>query len=189
MNKDKYPNIKKGEKIILDLLNWLKIPITDSTKETPHRVAKMYLELFNGLYTKPPKIKLFNGTSNYVCVTDIPFVSFCEHHLLPFYGKCGIVYFTRSGKVVGLSKLARLVKYLSAKPQLQENLTNDLANAIMDIKGLDVIGAYIIISAEHSCMNIRGVKSIGSITNTAKIIGDIDKDEAIKLLTINNFFK
>lgn len=185
----KFPDIKKGEKIIKDLLDWLKIPETESTKETPYRVAKMYLELFNGLYTNPPKMKLFDGNSNYVCVTDIPFVSFCEHHLLPFFGKCGIVYFTRSGKIVGLSKLARLVKYLSSKPQLQENLTDEIANYVMNIKGLDVLGVYVVISAEHSCMTIRGIKAIGSITNTAKIIGDIDKDEAIKLLTINNFFR
>jgi GTP cyclohydrolase I len=182
-------DIKKGKKIIEELLEWLEVPQTDSTKDTPERVAKMYLEIFEGLHTKPPQIKTFQEGEpySYVCISNNYFTSFCSHHLLPFTGKCGIVYVVNdSGIVIGLSKIPRIINYFSSKPQLQEILTKEIAEYIM--KTLKPLGLYIVMSGRHSCMEIRGVKAKGSITNTAVMRGDIDKEEAIRLLQINNFF-
>lgn len=177
------PDILTGEKIISELLNWLKIPMTNSTKDTPKRVAKMYVEeIFNGMYTDAPPIKVFDGDKGYICVTNIKFTSTCEHHLLPFIGKCDIVYFAKN-KVIGLSKLARIVRYWSARPQLQERLTAQIAKDIM--KRLEPNGVYVVMSAEHSCMTIRGVKAEGAKTVTASLLGDIDKNEAETLLNKN----
>jgi GTP cyclohydrolase IA len=179
------PDVKRGEKIIADLMQWLQVPGTESTRETPRRVAKMYSELFHGLYEKPPRITTFKGEDGYVAVSDIHFNSVCEHHLLPFMGKCGVVYHSR-GRVIGLSKIPRIVEHWSARPNIQENLTMQIAE---DIKTrLRPYGVYVVMSARHSCMEIRGIKARGSITNTAVVLGDIDKDEAIRLLQAKNFF-
>lgn len=181
------PNIAKGEKIVSELLEWLRIPITNSTRDTPKRVAKMFVnELCAGMYSKPPKIAKFDSDTGMVCVTDIAFTSLCEHHLLPVIGKCGIVYLA-DDKVIGLSKLARIVKHISARPGLQEIMTNQIADAVMKL--LKPKGVYIAISAEHLCMTIRGVKAQGSRTNTASYLGEIDRNEAIQLLEVNKFFK
>ncbi len=179
MNK---PNIKDGERIVTDLLNWLKVPMDESVKNTPRRVAKMYLELFKGLYCTPPKITMFKAEDSYVCISDIYFNSICEHHLLPFMGKCSVVYHTNNGVVIGLSKIPRIVDYWSSRPQLQERLTEQIAEDLM--RRLNPLGVYVFMSAEHSCVNIRGIKSRGCRTNTAVIRGDIDKQEAIRLLKI-----
>lgn len=115
------------------------------------------------------------------------YVHNCEHHLLPFFGKCGVVYVVNdSGTIIGLSKIPRIINYFSSKPQLQERLNKEIAEYIM--KTLKPIGVYVVMSAVHSCVSIRGVKARGSITNTAVMLGDIDKDEAIRLLEINKFF-
>ncbi len=183
----KKPDIKKGEKIIGDLLEWLKIPITDSTKDTPKRVARMYVnELCSGMYVNPPKIAKFDSDTGMVCVTDITFTSLCEHHLLPVIGKCGIVYLA-DDKVIGLSKLARIVRHISARPGLQEIMTNQIVKEVMRL--LKPRGVYVAVSAEHLCITIRGVKAFGSRTNTASYLGDIDRNEAIQLLEVNKFFK
>lgn len=176
------PNIEQGEKIISDLLMWLNVPITKSTKETPKRVAKAYLELFDGLYTEPPRIATFKGEDGYVSVTNIYFRSFCEHHLLPYIGKCGVVYHSR-GNVIGISKIPRIVEYWSSRPSIQENLTMQIAKDIMT--RLKPHGVYVVMSAEHTCSSIRGVKARGSKTNTASMLGSIDTVEAMKLLTMN----
>jgi GTP cyclohydrolase I len=181
------PNIEEGSKIVRSFMDWLKIPINNSTKGTPDRVAKMYVnELFNGLYTEPPVITTFDdGADGYVCVKDIFFHSLCEHHLLPFFGKCAVVYYSKK-EVIGLSKIPRIVKYWSSRPQLQERLTRQIAEDIM--KRLKPNGVYVVMSAQHLCMEFRGIQAIGSKTNTALLLGDIDKDEAIRLLEINKFF-
>ena len=189
--KDK-PDLKKGEEIIKNLLEWLGLDTnSDSLKMTPKRVAQYFLDSFNGLYNEKPKITTFDlyEKPDYVSVTNIPIVSWCEHHLLPFVGKCGIVYYTKNKKIIGLSKLVRIVKYYASRPQTQENLTVQIANEIMNMSELKVEGVYVIISAQHTCMTIRGINAIGSYTNTASIRGNIDKNEAIHLLSINNFFK
>lgn len=181
------PEIHVGEKIIADLLAWLKIPIDNSTKDTPKRIAKMYVnELFSGLYTAPPEIKTFDGKEGYVGISDIGFVSMCEHHFLPFYGKCAVVYYTK-GNVIGLSKVPRIVHYWSARPQLQERLCHDIASDIM--KRLKPEGVYVAMSAIHSCMSIRGVQSKDTFTNTAVMMGKIERDEAIELLKTQTYLK
>jgi len=145
----KKPDIKQGEKIISDLLEWLKIPITNSTRNTPKRVAKMYVnELCSGMYTSSPKITKFDSDIGMVCVTDITFTSMCEHHLLPIIGKCSIVYLANN-KVIGLSKLARIVRHISARPGLQEIITNQIAEEVMRL--LKPRGVYVAVSAEHLC--------------------------------------
>lgn len=181
------PKLADGIAIIEDLMKWLQIPITDSTKDTPRRVAKMYVdELFSGLYNEKPTIKTFQvKDKQYVSITDIYFTSFCEHHLLPFYGKCGVVYFTE-GEVIGLSKIPRIVEYWSSRPQLQEQLTNQIAEDLME--RLKPLGVYVAMSAEHMCMQIRGIKARGSKTNTAKMLGEIDKQESMRLLQMDKFF-
>lgn len=180
------PDAKQGQKIVKELMCWLQIPETESTKETPARVAKMYLEIFHGLYTNPPILKSFEAKDGYVAVTDIYFSSMCEHHLLPFIGRCGVVYHSR-GRVAGISKIPRIVNYWSARPQIQENLTMQIAEDIM--QRLRPHGVYVVMSAEHSCCSIRGVKAMGSVTNTASILGEIDKEEAIRLLHQQAFFR
>ena len=185
------PEIAEGKKIIANLMEWLGIQITPSTERTPERVAKMYLEVFKGMYCEPPAITVFKAEESkdtYVCVTDIFFNSFCEHHLLPFSGKCGIVYrVNRAGDVIGLSKLPRIVEFFSSKPQLQEKLTFEVANDVM--QRLKPKGVYVAMSAEHTCMTIRGIKARGSKTNTSAMLGDIDKEEAIRLLETKKFFE
>jgi GTP cyclohydrolase I len=180
------PDLLTGERIITNLMHWLDIPVSDSTVDTPKRIAKMYVEeIFSGLYNEPPEIKLFKAGKEYVCVKNIPFTSFCEHHLLPFSGKCGIVYWTDSGLVIGLSKISRIVQYCAAKPTLQEKLTKEIADMISNLNKLDAKGVYVAMSAEHSCMTIRGIKSIGAKTNTSIMLGDIDKNEAIRLMEMD----
>lgn len=183
------PELTEGRRIVATLMDWLQIPINDQDGDTPKRVAQMYLEVFNGLYTDAPEPKLFKANSGYICVTDISFSSMCEHHLLPFFGKCGVVYWTDSGMVLGLSKIARIVEWCSARPQLQEKLTEKIAQKIGTIPELEVKGVYVVMSAEHTCMTMRGIKAMGSITNTAVMAGDIDKEEAIQLLTAQSLFK
>lgn len=117
------------------------------------------------------------------------FVHNCSHHLLPFIGKCGVVYHASNGKVIGISKIPRIVEFWASRPQLQENLTNQIAHDLMNNKILSPKGVYVVMSAEHSCSVIRGVKAVGSKTNTAVILGDIDKKEANNLLSINKFFE
>ena len=141
--------------------------------ETPKRVANMYEEIFAGL-TEDPKqhIKLFDEVSNdeMVIVKDIPFYSMCEHHLLPFFGMAHIGYIPSDNKIIGLSKLARIVK----KPQVQERLTSDIADFLND--NLQPKGVAVIMEAEHMCMTMRGVKSAGSKTQTSALRGIMRTD-------------
>lgn len=173
------PDVKEGAVIISNLLTWLGIKTDENTARTPERVAKSYIELFSGLYEKAPEITTFSGEEGYVAVTNIPFVSMCSHHLMPFSGSVGVVYHS-SGKVIGLSKIPRIINYWAARPNLQEDLTMQIASDIM--KRLKPYGIYVAITASHSCMEHRGVKAHGAVTNTATVLGDIDKREAISLL-------
>jgi len=140
---------------------------------TPARVAEMYAELFAGL-DKDPKEELTVGYElghrEMVIVRDIPFYSMCEHHLLPFYGVAHIGYVPNvEGRVVGLSKLARVVEIIAKRPQIQERLTTQIADAIMD--GLKPSGVAVIIQAEHLCMIMRGIKKPGSNIVTSALRG------------------
>ena len=139
--------------------------------ETPSRVARMYAELFSGLRATPAKHLQRVFPEEYdelVLVRDISFNSMCEHHLLPFIGKAHLGYLPR-GKVVGLSKLARVVEEISHRPQVQERMTHQIADLMQE--ELDPKGVVVVIEAAHSCMTIRGVRKPGSLTITSAVRG------------------
>lgn len=145
--------------------------------ETPKRVANMYEEIFAGLNENPKKhLKFFDEKSNdeMVIVRDIPFSSMCEHHLLPFVGRAHIAYIPSDNKIIGLSKLARIVDNFAKKPQVQERLTHDIADFLND--NLNPQGVAVIVEAEHMCMSIRGAKASGSITQTSALRGIMKTD-------------
>ena len=152
-------------------------PGREGLLETPKRVANMYEEIFAGL-TEDPKqhIKLFNEQSNdeMVIVKDIPFYSMCEHHLLPFFGKAHIGYIPSDNKIIGLSKLARIVDNFAKKPQVQERLTSDIADFLND--NLQPKGVAVIMEAEHMCMTMRGARAAGSKTQTSALRGIMRTD-------------
>ena len=152
-------------------------PDREGLLETPKRVANMYEEIFAGL-TEDPKqhIKLFNEQSNdeMVIVKDIPFYSMCEHHLLPFFGKAHIGYIPSDNKIIGLSKLARIVDNFAKKPQVQERLTSDIADFLND--NLQPKGVAVIMEADHMCMTMRGARAAGSKTQTSALRGIMRTD-------------
>jgi GTP cyclohydrolase I len=156
-------------------------PNREGLVETPERFARAYSEFFSGL-KEDPRIHLQKGfsegaTSAMVIETKIPFNSFCEHHFVPFHGIAHIGYIP-NGKVVGLSKLARLLEGYAKRPQIQERLTGQIADAIMEV--LDAEGCAVIIEAEHMCMTVRGVKKPGTITVTNEMRGTFLTDPAIR---------
>jgi GTP cyclohydrolase I len=146
-------------------------PDREGLLETPARVARMYAELFAGLHQDPRvHLKKF-FTEEYdeiVLVRDISFNSMCEHHLLPFYGVAHVGY-VPNGRVVGLSKLARVVEVVSKRPQVQERMTETIANML--IEELNVKGVAVVVEASHSCMTIRGIKKPGSLCVTSAMKG------------------
>lgn len=148
-------------------------PEREGLVDTPTRVAEMYAELFSGLGVDPKEgltVGYEEGHREMVILRDIPFYSMCEHHLLPFYGVAHIGYIPNiDGRVVGLSKLARVVEVVASRPQLQERMTTDIADAIVD--GLKPDGVGVIIRAEHLCMIMRGIKKPGSAIVTSALRG------------------
>ena len=146
-------------------------PDREGLAETPDRVARMYAEMFAGLHQDAgaPLSKTFAQIyDEMVVVRDIEFASVCEHHLLPFTGRIHVAYLPK-GRVVGLSKIPRVVDALAKRPQLQERLTQDLAELLMD--RLDAKGAGVVVEASHSCMTIRGVRKPGSTLVTSAMLG------------------
>jgi GTP cyclohydrolase I len=146
-------------------------PSREGLRDTPARVARMYAELFSGLHDDPRVHLRKFFTEKYdemVLVRDISFNSMCEHHLMPFTGVAHVGYIP-NGKVVGLSKLARVVESVSRRPQVQERMTEDIANLL--IEELDVKGVAVVIEATHSCMTVRGVRKPGSICVTSAMKG------------------
>lgn len=148
-------------------------PKREGLVDTPKRVAEMYAELFVGL-DKDPKEELAVGYDlgyrEMVIVRDIPFYSMCEHHLLPFYGTVDIGYIPDvSGRVVGISKLARVVEIVARRPQIQERLTTQVADAIFE--GLQPAGVAVVVNAQHLCMIMRGIEKPGSNVITSAIRG------------------
>lgn len=179
--------IREGVKLIIEGIG--ENPNREGLKETPDRIARMYSEVFSGLYedvsshlSKTFEVK----EDNLVIEKDITYYSMCEHHFLPFFGKAHIAYIP-NGKVAGLSKLARTVDVFARRPQLQERLTSDIADALM--KHLKAKGVMVIVEGEHLCMTMRGVKKQGSktITVTSKGVFEEDsrlKDEVYRLMTL-----
>lgn len=153
----------------------------DGLKETPKRVAKMYAEIFAGLHQDPAReLTVFKQGEHeeMVMVKDIPFYSICEHHLVPFIGKAHVVYIPKKGRVTGLSKLVRVVEGYAKRPQVQENLTSQIADTLM--KKLEPHGVLVIIEAEHLCMAMRGVKKPGTLTITSAVRGVLQKNSTTR---------
>lgn len=152
-------------------------PDREGLVDTPNRVARMYAEVFSGLHRDISQdIKVFHepGNDEMILIGDIPFYSMCEHHLLPFHGKAHVVYIPRDGKILGLSKVARIVDTLSRKPQLQERLTSQIADQI--IAAVDASAVCVVIEAEHLCMTMRGIRKPGSKTVTSAMRGGCRTD-------------
>lgn len=152
-------------------------PEREGLRETPKRVANMYAEVFSGMENDPKQfLKVFTEEENdeMVVVRDIPLYSMCEHHLLPFVGKAHIVYIPADGKVIGLSKLARIVDNFARRPQIQERLTSQIADFLND--QLQPKGVAVIVEAEHLCMTMRGARAAGAKTRTSALRGVIRSD-------------
>ena len=146
--------------------------------ETPARVARMYAELFSGLHLDPRRHlkRVFDESfDELVLVRDISFNSMCEHHLLPFLGKAHLGYLPK-GKIVGLSKLARVVEEVSRRPQVQERMTHLIADMLAE--ELDAKGVIVVLEAEHSCMSIRGIRKPGALTITSAVRGLFKTNQA-----------
>lgn len=155
-------------------------PFREGLEGTPRRIAEMYVELFQGIYCDPMEVLSVGfeeGLQEMVLVKDIPFYSMCEHHFLPFYGLAHIAYIP-NGRVVGVSKLARVIEILARRPQMQERLTSQIADTIF--QGLDPKGVAVVIEAEHLCMTMRGIKKAGSKVVTSANRGSFDTDPAAR---------
>lgn len=169
------PKIENAVREILEAIG--EDTSREGIQETPKRVARMYAEIFSGLHRDISKdIKVFHeeGNDEMILIGDIPFYSMCEHHLLPFHGKAHVVYIPRDGKILGLSKVARIVDTLSRKPQLQERLTSEIADKITE--AVDARSVCVIIEAEHLCMTMRGIRKPGSKTVTSAMRGGCRTD-------------
>lgn len=152
-------------------------PDREGLAETPLRVAKMYEEIFSGLEDDASRhLKVFQEDHNeeLIIVRDIPLYSMCEHHLIPFIGKAHIAYIPSEGRIIGLSKLARIVSCFAKRPQLQERLTSQIADFLYD--ELHPLGAAVVIEAEHLCMTMRGARAAGSETQTSALRGTMRSD-------------
>ena len=165
------------EKAVRDILLAVgEDPAREGLADTPARVARMYAELFSGLPQNPARHLDVHFTEQYdemVILRDISFYSMCEHHLLPFMGRAHLAYLPR-GKVVGVSKLARVVEEIARRPQVQERLTSQIADILVD--KLDARGVGVILEAEHTCMTIRGIRKPGSLMVTSAMLGRFRSD-------------
>ncbi len=182
MNKKK---IEKAIEMILDAIG--EDSKRDGLRSTPKRVAELFEEIFSGIKKDPKKeLKLYSFPNHdeMVIAKDITFNSSCEHHLLPFFGRVHIVYTPDKGRITGFSRLARVVEVLAHRPQLQERLTSQIADVLMEV--LKPKGVLIIIEAEQLCLTIRGVKKPGvNIITTASrgtLKDDKKKSEALALI-------
>jgi len=163
--------IKKAVKDIIEAIG--EDPSREGMKDTPLRVAEMYAEVFQGM-DKDPRADLEVGFElghrEMVVLKDIPFYSMCEHHLLPFFGVAHVGYIpNKEGRIVGISKLARVVETIARRPQVQERMTTDIADAVYN--GLRATGVGVVIQAEHMCMIMRGIKKPGSNVITSALRG------------------
>ncbi|WMJ82396.1 GTP cyclohydrolase I FolE [Clostridium sp. MB40-C1] len=170
--------IKEAVKMIIEAIG--EDPKREGLIETPDRIAKMYSEIFSGIDEDAAShlSKQFSVENDDVILEkDIYFYSMCEHHFLPFYGKAHIAYIP-NGKVAGLSKLARTVEVYAKRPQLQERMTAQIADAIME--NLDAKGAMVVVEAEHMCMTMRGVKKPGAKTSTIVTRGRFKEESNLR---------
>lgn len=156
--------------MILDAIG--ENPEREGLRGTPDRVARMYADIFEGISKDPGDNLDISFSEEYdemILVKNIPFYSMCEHHLVPFFGKAHVAYIPANGRITGLSKLARVVEEIAKRPQLQERMTNQIADVLME--RLAPQGAAVVIEAEHLCMSMRGIKKPDSKTITSAIRG------------------
>ena len=167
-------------------------PDRDGLLDTPARVARMYAEITSGLREDPKEhlYKVFDvDHDEMIMVREIPLSSMCEHHLLPFYGQAHVAYIPKAGgRITGLSKIARLVDCYAHRPQVQERLTRQVADAVQEV--LDPAGVLVVVEAEHMCMSMRGVRKPGSSTVTSAVHGSFRESpatraEAMRFITGN----
>ncbi|HVR76786.1 MAG TPA: GTP cyclohydrolase I FolE [Acidimicrobiia bacterium] len=179
--------IEKAVREIIEALG--EDPEREGLLETPQRVAKFYAEVFEGLHRDPGDVvDAFFGEEHYqeiVMVREIPFYSMCEHHLVPFHGEAHVAYMPR-GRVTGLSKLARLVDGFARRPQMQERLTAQVADALNE--RLDPLGVLVVVEAEHLCMSMRGVKKPGATTVTSAVRGVMESQPATRAEAMSLLF-
>lgn len=156
-------------------------PEREGLVQTPERVARLYSEIFEGLSEEPTEIvkSVFAEDEHreIVMVKDIPFYSMCEHHLVPFHGQAHVAYLP-NGTLTGLSKLARLVESFAKRPQMQERLTSQVADTLMET--IEPLGVMVVIEAEHLCMSMRGVRKPGSMTTTSAVRGTLATNPATR---------
>jgi GTP cyclohydrolase I len=167
--------IEQGVRLMLEGIG--EDPERDGLIKTPERVAQFYAELTEGMWVDvAEQIAPLPGDSHdeMVLVKDISIASVCEHHLAPFVGKCHIAYIPKNGRIIGLSKLARIAETFARRLQVQERLTQQIAQTLYE--HLEPIGVMVVIEAEHTCMTLRGVKKPGAITITSAVLGGFRKD-------------
>ncbi|MEU8776345.1 GTP cyclohydrolase I FolE [Streptomyces sp. NPDC048606] len=180
---------KRAEAAVRELLIAVgEDPDREGLLETPARVARAYKEIFAGLWQRPEEVLTTTfdlGHDEMVLVKDIEVMSSCEHHLVPFHGVAHVGYIpSTDGKITGLSKLARLVDVFARRPQVQERLTTQIADSLMEI--LDPRGVIVVIECEHMCMTMRGVRKPGAKTITSAVRGQLrdpaTRNEAMSLI-------
>ena len=172
MNKKK---IEKAVRLLLEAIG--EDSEREGLKETPRRVADMYSEVFGGVgknARKDIKVYKIKNQDEMIVVRDIPFYSICEHHLLPFIGKAHVAYIPDKNKVTGFANLVSVVETIAKRPQLQERLTTEIADTMMDV--LKPLGILVVVEAEHLCLSMMGVKKPGARTVTSAIRGGIRKE-------------
>jgi len=178
----KEPNEKRIAALVKELLVELgEDPAREGLRKTPMRVAKSLAYLTHGYRQNLHKVvngaKFTSGTNHMVILKDIELYSLCEHHMLPFYGKCAIGYISK-GKVLGVSKLARIVDMFARRLQIQERMTEEIAGAIMAETGAEGVG--VVIRAKHLCMMMRGVEKQNSEMTTSAVLGTFRTDEKVR---------
>ena len=166
-------------------------PEREGLRETPARVARMYEEVLGGLEEDPSRhfdVTFDEGHEEIVLVGDIPFFSMCEHHLAPFFGKAHVAYIPGAdGRICGISKLARLVDGFAKRPQVQERLTGQIADTL--VEALHPAGVIVVLEAEHMCMSMRGVKKPGAKTTTRAVRGCFETDAAARAEALSLIFR
>ena len=172
-------DMEKIQRAVRDILEAVgEDPSREGLQETPARVARMYAEIFSGLSADPKDhLKIFHEGGKHdelVLVKDIPLYSVCEHHLLPFVGRAHIAYIPKNGRIIGLSKFARIVDCFARRPQVQERLTGQIADFLYE--NMDPLGVAVFIEAEHLCMTMRGARAAGALTQTSALRGCMRSD-------------
>jgi len=179
--------IEKAVREIIEALG--EDPEREGLLDTPQRVAAFYAEVFEGIHLDPGEVvDAFFGEEHYqeiVMVREIPFYSMCEHHFVPFHGQAHVAYIPR-GRVTGLSKLARLVEGFARRPQMQERLTAQVADALAE--RLEPLGVMVVVEAEHLCMSMRGVKKPGATTVTSAVRGTMESQPATRAEAMSLLF-